>query len=652
MSNSPFLCVFVHLNFVENIYRQILKKYWGFDNFRPLQEDIIRSVAQGNDTLGLLPTGGGKSITFQVPALAMEGICLVVTPLIALMKDQVENLKRRGIKAAAIHSGLTGRELQVTLDNCIYGNYKFLYLSPERLSTTLFHDKLPHLKVNMLAIDEAHCISQWGYDFRPSYLKIAEIREALPEVPVLALTATATPQVAVDIQNQLLFKKPNLFKKSFERPNLAYVVRRAEDKSKELLRILNSVPGTAIVYVRNRKKTHEYAEFLTSNGISADYYHAGLSPGVKDARQDRWMRGLCRVIVSTNAFGMGIDKPDVRVVVHMDVPDSLEAYFQEAGRAGRDGHKAFAVLLWSDNDKKQLNRSVTTSFPEPYTIRRVYEALGNFFQVAVGFGENQMFDFNIGKFCSAYKFNILTVFNSLKILTRAGYLDFSEQTNIPSKLMMLMDNFELYDFQDSHPHLAPLIKTLLRSYTGLFTEYATIDEETLAKRLEATRDAVYEQLQLLSKLRVLHYIPQRKTPLVTFLRRREEARHVQFAPMVYKTRLEQYRKRVDAVLAYATTSHLCRSKLLLRYFGQNDGNYCGHCDVCIDRRKSSLSDDLFQTIEQQVKVILQKKSLTASQLVTQLRFAEADVWRVLHWLEEVGLITENDAGTMEWCVRD
>jgi ATP-dependent DNA helicase RecQ len=633
---------------MDNSYRDILKKYWGYDDFRPMQEDIICSVGNGHDTLGLLPTGGGKSITFQVPAMAKEGICLVVTPLIALMKDQVENLKQRGIKAYAIHSGLTYDEILTAFDNCIYGDIKFLYLSPERLSTELFLQKLQHLKVNILAIDEAHCISQWGYDFRPSYLKISSVREFLPEVPVLALTATATPQVVIDIQEQLHFKEKNVFQKSFERTNLAYVVRLAENKEDQLLRILSSVQGSAVVYVRNRKKTREYAELLQKNNISADFFHAGLAQKAKDTRQKLWKSGNCRVMVSTNAFGMGIDKPDVRVVVHMDAPDSLEAYFQEAGRAGRDEEKAYAVLLWSATDKAQLNRTVTTSFPEKDVIRRVYDALGNFFQIAVGSGEGQLLDFNIGRFCAAYGFNVLTVFNSLKILQRAGYLAFSEDVDIPSKVKVIMDNFELYKFQVANARLDPFIKVLLRSYTGLFTEYASIDEDELAKRLNVTRDDVYQALLALGRVKVIHYIPQRQTPLVNYLQRREEPRHLNLPPEVYSERKEQYRNRVDAVIEYATTAHICRSRLLLSYFGQKSSQNCGHCDVCVARKKSELSDIDFERIEQRIKKILSASPSTADKLVYEIGETPEKVWKVIHWLEEVDLIGENGDGSMEW----
>jgi ATP-dependent DNA helicase RecQ len=631
-----------------NIYQQVLKKYWGFDTFRSLQEDIIRSVGEGRDTLGLMPTGGGKSITFQVPALAHDGLCLVVTPLIALMKDQVENLKKKGIKAHAIHSGLTFNEIQTAFENCIYGDYKFLYLSPERLSTELFLTKLPHLKINLLAVDEAHCISQWGYDFRPSYMKIAEVRELLPDVPLLALTATATPQVVEDIQVLLNFKKKNVFQKSFERSNLAYVVRLSENKEEQLLKILESVKGSAVVYVRNRKKTREYAELILRNGIKADFFHAGLPQKIKDDRQEKWKSNQNRVMVCTNAFGMGIDKPDVRVVVHMDSPDSLEAYFQEAGRAGRDGEKAYAVLLWSPTDKMQLNRSATVTFPEPEVIKRVYDAVGNFFQIAVGSGSNANFDFNMGRFCAAYGFNVLTVFNSLKILQRAGYLAFSEDMDIPSKVMVLFDNFELYKFQVAHAALDPVIKVLLRSYTGLFTEYATVDEDLMAKRLNCTRDEVYQALQQLSRYHVIHYIPQRNTPVITYLQRREEIRHVVLPAEVYQKRKEQYRERVDAVIEYATSTHICRSRLLLSYFGENSNNNCGHCDVCINRKKTDLADNEFDSIADKLKLRMLKNPMPADQLVSIPGLLPEKIWKVLTWLEDVGLVGENEEGCMEW----
>lgn len=580
-----------------SIYHQVLAKYWGYQDFRPLQEDIIRSAGEGNDTLGLMPTGGGKSLTFQVPALAHEGICLVVTPLIALMKDQVANLKQRGIKAVAIHSGLTRDELNVALDNCIFGGVKFLYLSPERLGTDLFIEKLQHLKVNLLAIDEAHCISQWGYDFRPSYLKVAEIRKEIPNTPVLALTATATPDVVTDIQEKLLFKKKNVFQKSFSRDNLAYVVRYSEDKEKQLVTILSRIKGSAVVYVRSRKKTGEYADLLNKGGISAKSYHAGMPQEVKDARQKAWTNGSVRVIVSTNAFGMGIDKPDVRVVIHMDAPDSLEAYFQEAGRAGRDGEKAFAVLLWSKNDEVRLKRSIATSFPEKEVIKRVYEALGNFFQVAMGSGFGMIYDFDMGRFCQAYKLNVLTVFNSLKILHRAGYVEFTEELEMPSKVHFIVQREELYRFQVANEAFDRFIKLLLRSYTGLFTEYVAINEELLAKRANITRQQVYQFLNKMNHVKVIKYIPQKKTPLITYLQAREDLRYLELSDEVYQNRKDKYEERVYSVIEYATTGHTCRSVLLLTYFGQQSAGNCGHCDVCSERKKTQLSVTAFRILK-------------------------------------------------------
>ncbi len=632
-----------------SIYHQVLAKYWGYQDFRPLQEDIIRSAGEGNDTLGLMPTGGGKSLTFQVPALAHEGICLVVTPLIALMKDQVANLKQRGIKAVAIHSGLTRDELNVALDNCIFGGVKFLYLSPERLGTDLFIEKLQHLKVNLLAIDEAHCISQWGYDFRPSYLKVAEIRKEIPNTPVLALTATATPDVVTDIQEKLLFKKKNVFQKSFSRDNLAYVVRYSEDKEKQLVTILSRIKGSAVVYVRSRKKTGEYADLLNKGGISAKSYHAGMPQEVKDARQKAWTNGSVRVIVSTNAFGMGIDKPDVRVVIHMDAPDSLEAYFQEAGRAGRDGEKAFAVLLWSKNDEVRLKRSIATSFPEKEVIKRVYEALGNFFQVAMGSGFGMIYDFDMGRFCQAYKLNVLTVFNSLKILHRAGYVEFTEELEMPSKVHFIVQREELYRFQVANEAFDRFIKLLLRSYTGLFTEYVAINEELLAKRANITRQQVYQFLNKMNHVKVIKYIPQKKTPLITYLQAREDLRYLELSDEVYQNRKDKYEERVYSVIEYATTGHTCRSVLLLTYFGQQSAGNCGHCDVCSERKKTQLSVTAFQDIETAIQRLLKEHPLTYDQLVQQLPdISEEEVAKVVRWLEEYEVIGENEAGLLVW----
>ncbi|MCU4177210.1 RecQ family ATP-dependent DNA helicase [Marinilabiliaceae bacterium N1Y90] len=631
-----------------NVFHHILKQYWGYDAFRPLQEDIIQSVADGKDTLGLMPTGGGKSLTFQVPALAKEGVCIVVTPLIALMKDQVANLKKRGVKAVAIHSGLSKDEINVALDNCIFGGVKFLYLSPERLGTDLFKDKLVQLNVSLLAIDEAHCISQWGYDFRPSYMKIAEIRELIPDTPILALTATATPEVVDDIQDKLLFKQKKLFQKSFKRDNLIYVVRYAEDKEQQLLSALQKVKGSAVVYVRSRKKTKEYAEMLLKNGVSASSFHAGMPQEYKDKRQQMWTNDEVRVIVSTNAFGMGIDKPNVRIVIHMDAPDSLEAYFQEAGRAGRDEKKAYALMLWSNNDKARLKRSIPLSFPDKEIIIRVYEALGNFFQIAVGSGYGMIYDFDMGLFCSTYKMNIMIVYNSLKILQRAGYLEFSEEMNLASKVHFIMRRDELYRFQVANETFDRFLKLLLRSYTGLFTEYVSVNEEVLAKRMNVTRKAIYDYLLSLSKLKVIKYIPQRKTPVITYTTSREEGRHVELRKAVYQDRKEKYEGRIQSVIDYGTYNHICRSKLLLSYFGQTDLTNCGHCDVCLEIKKTDLSVSDFDKVQNELESILKQNPMSLNQLKEKVKVPSDELEKVVRWLEEYEIIGVSEDGMYEW----
>ncbi len=625
-----------------DIFHHILKQYWGYSEFRPLQEDIIRSVANGNDTLGLMPTGGGKSLTFQVPGLAKEGVCIVVTPLIALMKDQVANIRKRDVKAAAIHSGLSRDEINIILDNCIFGGTKFLYLSPERLGTELFQQKVVQMNVSMLAIDEAHCISQWGYDFRPSYLKVAEVRELIPEVPVLALTATATPEVVEDIQDKLHFRQKNVFQKSFKRDNLVYVVREAEDKEQQLLHMLNKVQGSAVVYVRNRKKTKEYAELLLQNGISASSFHAGMPADVKDQRQQLWTGGNIRVIVSTNAFGMGIDKPDVRLVVHMDAPDSLEAYFQEAGRAGRDGKKAYAVLLWSNNDKVRLKRGISVSFPEKDKIIKVYEALGNFFQLAVGSGFGMTYDFNLALFCKTYSMNLMTVFNSLKILQRAGYIEFTEELQLSAKVHFITRRDDLYKFQTANEEFDEFLKLLLRSYTGLFTEYVPINEELLAKRLGTKRDIIYQYLVKLSQLRVIKYIPQKKTPLITYTTSREDSRYIELRKDVYADRKEKYEHRIGNVIDYGTISHICRSKQLLQYFGQSGGDNCGLCDVCQSMKQTELSVTEFEEIQKLVMDKLADGAVTHDVLMMSLNIKQGDLEKVLRWMEEYELVFINE----------
>ncbi len=627
-------------------YHEILKKYWGYDEFRPLQHDIIRSVAEGKDTLGLMPTGGGKSITFQVPALAQEGLCLVITPLIALMNDQVKNLQNKGIKALAVHSGLTKKEIDITLDNCIHGDFKFLYLSPERLGSDMFRKKLEHMNVSMITVDEAHCISQWGYDFRPSYRLIAGVREMFPEVPVLALTATATPEVVDDIQEQLKFRQKNVFRKSFFRSNLAYVVRKTEAKEDMLIKILKSVGGSGIVYVRSRKKTKEYAKMLVDNGISASYFHAGLKPEVKNERQHYWTEGRIRIMVSTNAFGMGIDKPDVRIVVHMTAPDSVEAYFQEAGRAGRDGKKSYAVLLWSGHDKASLNRMLANSFPEPDTIKRVYDALGNYLEIAAGHGEGAAFDFNLGKFCSAFKFNILTAYNSLKILHLAGYIDYTEDLQLPSRVHITATREDLYKVQVANEDLDLFIKLLLRSYTGLFTQYVAINEEMLAERLHVSRNDVYNYLKRMALMKLIEYNPQKKTPLITFVRDRQEIKYVELKKEIYEERRKRLEKRINSIVDYATTDHICRSRQLLKYFGESSSDNCGICDVCIDRKKSGINGEEFEKIKAGVEDVLIKEPVSRDELYSRLKSKKEDIEKVLHWLEEYDVVRENEEGLL------
>ena len=622
-------------------YLDILKQYWGYDDFRPLQGDIIRSIVSGKDTLGLMPTGGGKSLTFQVPTLAMKGICVVVTPLIALMKDQVENLKKRGITAAAIYSGMSHNEILMTLDNAVFEAYKFLYVSPERLTTPIFMEKIKQATVCMIAVDESHCISQWGYDFRPSYLRIADIRELLPDVPVLALTATATPEVVDDIQRQLHFREPNVFQKSFHRSNLAYVVRTTENKDEHLLKILNSVPGTSVVYVRNRKRTKEISDFLNLNGISAENFHAGLKNETKDAKQSRWKSGETRAIVSTNAFGMGIDKAEVRTVVHMDLPDSLEAYFQEAGRAGRDEKKAYAVLLYNNGDAVKMRKRVSDSFPGKEMVLKVYEALGNYLEMGVGSGLDRVFAFDIGDFCMKFKLPILISYNCLKILQQAGYLELTDEQDSSARVLFIVGKDDLYN-QRQTPEQEKLIHILLRSYTGLFTDMASINEETIAKRLEWTRDKVYEELVGLSKERVIQFIPRKKTPYLTFVREREATERVILGKEAYDDRRERYIARVKSVLDYAKEENICRSQVLLSYFGEKETKPCGKCDICQKKKETLVTEEDFETIRRHIEQALSVEELSVNALVKKVPFKEPKVLQVIRFLKDNGQLKENE----------
>ncbi len=585
-------------------YLDILRKYWGYEDFRGIQREIIESIGSGRDTLGLMPTGGGKSITFQVPALAQEGVCLVITPLIALMKDQVSHLRQRGIRAAAIHSDMTHSAILQALDNCVYGGTQILYVSPERLHSELFQAKFRHMKVSFITVDEAHCISQWGYDFRPSYLHIAEIRQLKPEIPVLALTATATKEVVEDIQEQLRFKEKNVFRMSFERKNLAYVVRKATDKPSELRHILNSVNGSAIVYARSRKRTKETAEWLMSQNISATYYHAGLDVDVKDRHQQAWINDEKRVMVATNAFGMGIDKPDVRLVIHIDSPDSLEAYFQEAGRAGRDGKKAYAVLLYDSSDARKLSKRVAQTYPEKEYIRDVYEHLAYFFQVGTGTGRGRTFEFSIDKFCVTYKYFPVLVNSALQILERSGYIHYEADPDNSARILFLLERNDLYFLENTTKETEAVITALLRLYGGLFTDYVYIDEGFVANEAGLTQPQVYMVLKELSKRHIVDFIPRRRIPYITYTREREDGDRVIIPQSVYEERRTQYIKRIQAMLDYANNDHVCRSRQLLDYFGEECWQDCRQCDVCVTHQGNMLNEGRTRLYRQQIKDML------------------------------------------------
>ena len=626
-----------------NEYQELLKQYWGYDSFRDLQEEIITSIGEGKDTLGLMPTGGGKSITFQVPALAQSGLCIVITPLIALMKDQVQNLRKRGIKALAIYSGMTRQEIVTALENCIFGDYKFLYISPERLDTEIFRIKLRSMKVSMITVDESHCISQWGYDFRPAYLKIAEIRELLPGVPVLALTATATPEVVKDIQSRLNFREENVFRMSFERKNLAYIVRKTDNKTGELLHILKRIDGSAIIYVRNRRRTKEITELLMQEGITADFYHAGLDNAVKDLRQKRWQNGEIRVMVATNAFGMGIDKPDVRIVLHIDLPDSPEAYFQEAGRAGRDGLKAYAVILYAKSDKMTLHKRVADTFPEKEYILQVYEHLQYYYQMAMGDGFQCIREFNLEEFCRKFKYFPVPVDSALKILTQAGYLEYTDEQDNASRILFTIRRDELYKLREMGTEAETLIQTILRSYTGVFTDYAYISEDTLAIRTGLTRQQIYNILVTLTKRRIVDYIPHKKTPYIIYTRERLELRYLHIPASVYEERKARYEARIKAMEEYVTSESVCRSRMLLRYFGEKNEHNCKQCDVCLNRHETDcLPEDSFREMRKQILELLTRKSLPPAGIANAIEAEREDISRVIQYLLEEGELKMQD----------
>ena len=624
-------------------YHEILKQYWGYDSFRGIQEEIIKSIGEGRDTLGLMPTGGGKSVTFQVPALAKDGLCIVITPLIALMKDQVQNLRQRGIKAVAIYSGMTRQEILIALENCIFGNYKFLYISPERLDTDIFKQKLRAMKVNMITVDESHCISQWGYDFRPAYLKIADIRELLPGVPLLALTATATPDVVQDIQSRLKFREKNVFRMSFERKNLAYIVRKTDNKTAELLHILRRMPGSAIIYVRSRRRTKETTELLTHEGITADFYHAGLDNAVKDIRQKRWQDGECRVMVATNAFGMGIDKPDVRLVIHLDLPDSPEAYFQEAGRAGRDGEKAYAVILYSKSDKVTLHKRIPDTFPDKDYIKKVYEHLQYYYQMAMGDGLGCTKEFNLEEFCRKFKHFPVPADSALKILTQAGYIEYTDEQDNASRIIFTIRRDELYKLREMGNETEALVQTILRSYTGLFTDYAYISETALSLRTGLTRQQIYNVLMSLSKRRIIDYIPRKKTPYIIYTRERVELNHLHISPAVYEERKERYEARIRAMVDYVTSETAGRSRMLLRYFGEKNENNCGQCDVCLSGHAAhELPTDTFEKLKKELLTILQEQVLTPAEVAEKTEADRDLLSHAIQYLLEEGEIKIKD----------
>ena len=599
-------------------YKEILQQYWGFSDFRGIQKEIIESIGRGQDTLGLMPTGGGKSITFQVPALSMDGVCIVITPLIALMKDQVDHLLAKGIRAAAIYSGMTRPEIIKTLENTIFGAVKILYVSPERLSSELFQTKLRHMKVSFITVDEAHCISQWGYDFRPSYLTIAALRDLLPGIPILALTATATPHVVDDIQERLKFARKNVFRMSFERKNLSYVVRTTGDKLGELTHILRSVDGSAIVYVRSRKKCKEINELLTAQGFSSTFYHAGLDHLSKDERQKQWQEDRIRVMVATNAFGMGIDKPNVRLVIHMNCPDSIEAYFQEAGRGGRDGQKAYAVLLYNGYDKSKLHKRIAETFPEKDFIKLVYEHLAYFFQIGVGSGRYHTFSFEMDKFCNAFGHSPRLVDSALRIIQRAGYIYYENEPEAAPRLMFLLTRNELYRLNELTPLQDRVITIVLRQYGGVFNDYVFINEERIADIAGLTKQQIYLVLKSLSQRRILHYIPQRKIPFITYLTNRIDGDRLVIGKEVYDERKRQFTNRIEAIISYATNDQVCRSRQLLSYLGQPHSPACHCCDVCLEKETDQESDDRMESALDKIMALLSDKELHPLNDILQL----------------------------------
>ena len=630
--------------------KEILKHYWGYDDFRGIQRDIIESIAAGRDTLGMMPTGGGKSITFQVPAMALEGVCIVITPLIALMKDQVHHLRQIGILAEAIHSGLQHDDYLRILDKCILGRTKFLYISPERLSSELFVTKLRHMMVSFITVDEAHCISQWGYDFRPSYLEIANIRALLPDVPVLALTATATPEVVEDICDKLTLQPTaesrapfKVFRMSFERKNLTYIVRNVADKQHELVHLLSNTPGCAIIYVRSRRRSKEIAEYLNEAGLNATYYHAGLEHDVKDRRQRDWQHDRVRIMVATNAFGMGIDKADVRMVIHYDCPDSIEAYFQEAGRAGRDGEPASAIMLYNNSDNAKLNKRIDDTFPPKEEIRQVYEHLAYYYQLATGDGYGMTREFNIDQFCQRFHHFPVRVHSALHILARAGYIDYDEAPDLQTRIHFRLERHELYRLQDVTPNEDRVITALLRNYGGLFSDFGYVDEALIAQQSGLQPASLHEVLKALSQKHIIEYIPRQQTPTIRYLQRREDAEHIHIPAEAYEKRQEQYCRRIHAMLEYIQCKDLCRSRQLLRYFGEKNSCNCGRCDVC----QEVPTDDIAEARQSILSLLADGKRHHITELhrlscpMQAIDQALADLIQEEHIVQEDGFLHKN-----------
>ncbi len=620
-----------------SVIHQLLTQYWGHSKFRPLQEEIITSVLEGRDTLALLPTGGGKSICFQVPAMAKEGLCLVISPLIALMKDQEEQLKNKGIRAVAIVSGMKKSEVDIALDNCTYGNYKFLYVSPERLESETFIERLLQMNINLIAIDEAHCISQWGYDFRPPYLRIANIRDYFPNVPVLALTASATPEVRDDICDRLRFKNHQVFAKSFARSNLSYLVRKSDNKNEHLLKALRAVSGSSIVYVRNRRKTQDLAMFLNKNGISANFYHAGLDHQTRSERQDRWKNNQTRVIVATNAFGMGIDKPDVRMVIHMDLPDNLESYYQEAGRAGRDEKPAFAMVLYSNNDLLDLERRMSVGFPTLDEIKKVYQSLSNYLQLPINAGEGLVFEFELLDFATNYKMDPVRTYNCLKILELENYLTLTDAVYLPSRIYITLKHIALYTFQVQHANYDHLIKTILRSYSGVFDDYVRFSETELARRAMMDLQLVKAQLKELHKLEVIHYIPNTDQPRIYFNQQRVDLQHLHISKENLELRKERFVVRAEAFKRYVTDAHHCRSMMLLSYFGEKNLQRCGTCDYCRERNKLDMNDLEMAELSREIFALLKEAPLITARVTERIPgYSTEKITAAIRWLLDNG----------------